>query len=367
MNLTEKQRLEKWNNEQAAIYIVNDVLLITYIVLGIFGNAIVLIVYKYKMKQNVDDRYFIPWLALLDLLACTFRSSFELSRKINPVNFRGTLLCKLCWIPVNITAFSSAILLLVITFHRYLKVCRPFGQQMTLTWKRVGLGLCIGSSLLPTMVLNVYNKELELFNTDLNVTGYICDIDITRVDPGFFIFVAFASVLVLITLSGLLFLNTLIGRTIYRQLHARKKMTSNFRGSVEQSSATENTHNLETFSGCQNGASISEQNPNREKTEILKENCFSHSFSYMFMMVAIAFCLSYIPQFILLFASVGKNNFWINKSKSELAMLAAIREMNVMNNIINPVIYGYYDKLFRQKTIMFLKCKCSFYRRVYPE
>ncbi|XP_063425681.1 cholecystokinin receptor type A-like [Mytilus trossulus] len=350
MNLSQEQKLQQWNEEQVQIYIGNDVLLIIYIFLGLIGNTLVIIVYKYKMKQNVDDRYFIPWLALLDLLACTFRCSFEFARKMKPFNFRGSMLCKLCWIPINITAFSSMILLFVIALHRYLKVCRPFGKQMHLNMKRVALGLTFGISVIPSIALTFYNDEVKIYNLELNVTGFVCEIDINGIDAGFVVFIVFATVFILIITSGLLLLNILIGRKIYKQIHFRMKMTRTDQSAVTK--AKDRTDQLPIVSSHLKEDTLKTI---EQRREMKKEN-ISHTFSYMFMMVAIAFFLSYIPQFIILFMSLGSGNFWIDKSKAELSLLAIIREMNVLNNIVNPVIYGYYDKTFREKCIHLLGC-----------
>ncbi|CAC5396147.1 CCKAR [Mytilus coruscus] len=355
MNLSQEQKLEQWNDAQVQIYIGNDVLLIVYILLGLIGNTLVMIVYKYKMKQNVDDRYFIPWLALLDLLACTFRCSFEFARKMNPVNFRGSMLCKLCWIPVNITAFSSMILLFVIALHRYLKVCRPFGKQMTLSGKRVALGLTLGISLIPSIALTVYNEEVKVYNSELNVTGFVCEIDINGIDAGFIVFIVFATVFIIVIMGGLLLLNILIGRQIYKQLHVRMRMTRVDQSAFNGATTSHVTDQLPPVSGHLNEDTSKATNLFQHQNAVKKEN-ISHTFSYMFMMVAIAFFLSYIPQFIILFMSLGSDNFWIDKSRAELSLLAIIREMNVLNNIVNPVIYGYYDKTFREKSIHLLRC-----------
>jgi uncharacterized membrane protein YsdA (DUF1294 family) len=82
-------------------YIINDVLLVCYLLVGLFGNISVILIFKFKLKTNKDDRYFIPWLALFDLLACSFRSSFELVRKIQPLRLYGTVPCKAVWMIIN--------------------------------------------------------------------------------------------------------------------------------------------------------------------------------------------------------------------------------------------------------------------------
>jgi flagellar biosynthesis protein FlhB len=56
-----------------------------------------------------------------------------------------------------------------------------------------------------------------------------------------------------------------------------------------------------------------------EKKRILS----SHRYSYMFMVIALAFMLSYLPQFILLFVGIGDTMFWVNRTKIELSLFSS--------------------------------------------
>jgi hypothetical protein len=44
------------------------VFLVLFIVIGVFGNGTVIFVYGFKMKTIKDGQYFIPRLAVVDLL-----------------------------------------------------------------------------------------------------------------------------------------------------------------------------------------------------------------------------------------------------------------------------------------------------------
>jgi hypothetical protein len=46
------------------------------LLLGVIGNSCVLFIYIFKMKQHREDRYFIPILALVDLMASMFASIY---------------------------------------------------------------------------------------------------------------------------------------------------------------------------------------------------------------------------------------------------------------------------------------------------
>lgn len=51
MNYSKEDRLKIWNLEEARKYILHDVFLVLYFILGLIGNLIVLIVYKTNRKQ----------------------------------------------------------------------------------------------------------------------------------------------------------------------------------------------------------------------------------------------------------------------------------------------------------------------------
>ena len=375
MNRSDYNNLLAWNSELLKHYIVNDVILGIYLLFGISGNALVVILYTFRMKKKKDDRYFIPFLAVVDLCACVFRSSLELAMNLNPVNFQGSALCKFVWFPTNVSAIASIFLLLVIALQRYLKVCRPFGSQMTLLGKRVALVACIVVSISVSTPLLVYNDEIKVINPETNVTGYVCDTDVkSHYGHGFLVYIIFASASSIALMVALTILNIGIGRTICKQLKAKndRKYNKNVvRFKVNSCvnttlintapdisdcvSETETgfhgfqatmgtTTSVETFNQMQSQGSIDSDHRKREKMS------FSHRYSFMFMAIGVAFVISYSPRLILLFITLNDPKFFGKISQTQLTILSFIREMNVVNNVVNPFIYGFFDHAFRKET-----------------
>jgi hypothetical protein len=52
--------LEEWNAEITQSLIPDIVILSLWFIIGVFGNLIVIVVYKFQMKEKTDERYFIP-------------------------------------------------------------------------------------------------------------------------------------------------------------------------------------------------------------------------------------------------------------------------------------------------------------------
>lgn len=380
--MTEHDKLSEWNYELLQHYIINDVILGIYLILGVTGNALVILVYVFRMKKKKDDRYFIPYLAVVDLLACVCRSCLELAMNLNPVRFRGRALCKIVWFPTNVTAIMSIFLLLAIALQRYLKVCRPFGTQMTQGWKRFSLVACIVFAISASVPLIFYNDEIKVNHPESNVTGYVCDTDVKNNNgKGFIAYITFASASSLLLMVALTVLNICIGKTIFKQLrakHKRKSITNNVSrhqvSNCVQStllvtdkdqnedpdisiSETETSFkirktsiNAQAVSSRDNVSSTESDSQSRCKMS------FSHRYSLMFMAIAVAFIISYSPRLILLFITLDDPKFFGKISQTQLTILSIVREMNVVNNVVNPFIYGFFDHAFRKETKKLL-CK----------
>lgn len=145
MMSNESNRVAEWNMELTMLLVPDDIILSLYILLGITGNTLVILVYRFRMRKQSEDRYFIPVLAFSDLSASVICASFGIALNLMQAEFTNTNLCKAWWFFAAFSTFMSILLLTIIAVHRYLKVCRPLGSQMSLFWKRfsIGLAFCI--------------------------------------------------------------------------------------------------------------------------------------------------------------------------------------------------------------------------------
>ncbi|XP_033735344.1 alpha-2Da adrenergic receptor-like [Pecten maximus] len=165
--------LEDLNTYLARLLIPNDVILAIYLLAGLFGNLLVIYVYSFKLKTKRDNRFFIPFLACFDVLACTIGDSFAMSLNILPIIYYGDTLCKTLWFLSEATSISSSLLLLVIGLQRFLKVCRPFEAQMTSMWKKIALIVTVVSACLVSSPTVLFYGEIHSY-TLANMTGIRC-------------------------------------------------------------------------------------------------------------------------------------------------------------------------------------------------
>ncbi len=120
------QKLDKWNSDLARGLTPKNVILLLFVVIGLLGNSTVILIYSFRMKGNKEERYFIPFLAIADLLASFVCALVGIGINMMQATFNNNYsLCKTFWFFAVFTASCSIFLLLIIALHRYLKVCRP--------------------------------------------------------------------------------------------------------------------------------------------------------------------------------------------------------------------------------------------------
>uniref|UniRef100_A0A8W8LA44 G-protein coupled receptors family 1 profile domain-containing protein n=1 Tax=Magallana gigas TaxID=29159 RepID=A0A8W8LA44_MAGGI len=167
-------KVKEWNHEIAQSLIPNNIILSLYMVAGVLGNSIVIFIYSFKMKGNKEERYFIPFLAMVDLWASLINASFAIAQNMMQASFDNDHLCKAWWFFSAFSTLTSALFLLIIAVHRYLKVCKPLGRQMTRTWKRFAMCMVLTIAFtLSVSLTNFYGSD-PFLNEELSIYGHRC-------------------------------------------------------------------------------------------------------------------------------------------------------------------------------------------------
>lgn len=409
INSTNKFTLSDWNHSLAIVLIPNDVILILYIILGFGGNMFVILVYGLRMKKKSDERYFIPVLAISDLSCSMICASFAIGLNMLQVKFTDTSICKAWWFFAAFTTYLSMLLLAIIAVHRYLKVCRPFGKQMSVVYKRVAIMLAICLALIlgaPTVMLY---GSVDFPNTEKTLVGRRCSKLKNVSKIGSLIYSSIAGLVMLVTITMLIGSYGRIGCTIYRHFQHMSKdgsekktseknahftVTSESRShdtketiSSDLSSSrtynnepptlekcSDNTENYNTkYSEQESSDAIQFENVDivdsknelgKSKTRIKKkltENEDSnrkvmYKFTLMFMVITIVFLACYIPKVFLLVMEAMNPKFWENFSDHQRAVVLFFYRGYIINNIVNPFIYAFMDLKFRKEAWSLLRC-----------
>ncbi|XP_052085850.1 alpha-2 adrenergic receptor-like [Mytilus californianus] len=382
--------LEELNNAKVKSMIPNTVLLFAFLLPSLVGNGLVLFVYKFKLKSKTDDRYFIPCLSLVDMIACSIGATYAISLNFNPFNFRNDLICKLIWTLHQSISLSSALLLLAIAVQRYIKVSRLMNSSMSVRSKRLTMtAIIIGSIVISVPCLVLYGEdEIQLKTENRTITGYNCGA-VPNVNRDFLF--GYSVTLLLICLSGICAMITLyclILRTIYKQESFRKRNTcrpnkhslnvsaqhssgntiqtdiSNSTkadvsvdktdsNSTKMTSTTKINQQEDTNGGSDTEGQIStvpsaiETRRESKYVRIVSLIMHKHRFSLMFLLITIIFCISYLPRIALMIIESTIANFWDNLTDTEYVIAISFYRGHLLNTVVNPFIYLVFDTDFR--------------------
>ncbi|CAC5408940.1 unnamed protein product [Mytilus coruscus] len=224
-NITESLE-QDWAKSVHKNIITNALVLSLYLVIGVAGNSLVLAVYKTQLKHASAERYFIPVLAMSDMLSTIFGSINNMAWDLMSDNFTNTALCKYFLFTVSNTAYMSILLLLCIAFQRYLLICRHHSLSLKHRRLMIGLSFVFANGLaLPFAFFYGIND----FYNDGKLLGTRCGrLQTNLYLPGAIYAVSFVSLMVL-TVMSLVFFYGRVACTIFEHFksHPSKKCSIN--------------------------------------------------------------------------------------------------------------------------------------------
>lgn len=389
---TSSWKIKQWNTEQFLILIPSFVLVVVVICIGIPGNIVTICVYLRKMRHTAS-RIFILALALCDLSNCLLTMPVEISIIVRYWSYDFPVICSIGHTLTYILNGVSALLLCGIAVDRFRKICRPL--KPVFTPKTVKF-ICTVAFLVGTVFYipgfflygtqTVYRK---LPSGDILV-GKICQICDKYKDSkvGMYIlgvwFLGTLSVMVV-----LIVLYSLIGRAVFRRLRLEEKR----RGSL--SSAPKPKPKLRRLAAddmsetsCSfNEDSIVRASPSKgQQTRVLKtlstpakdklastlkekfrksapgELLFRKSTNnmasrriragrttVMLFSVTIAYIVSFLPFVVIVILRVTIPTLYLTLSNAEKSAWHFFLRSYVINCAVNPILYGLFNKDFRQK------------------
>ena len=392
---------------------------------GAIGNGIVLFLYKFKMPQT-EERFFIPHLAVADLLSTVCLACLGLTLNYYYTDFPDETLCQMLHYFSWQTTSWSAFILLMISVSRYLKICRPTGKQMTRFWNKCAVYGCLLFTAINASPVLYFtgNRYQNVTCLNSNITVVICGLrdfdrtvnNIKNAYVFFEIFVFFGNA----GITTLLYIP--IGLQIYRRFKGRSNHINTLSEPEYSASAAtkcsisitdqtiptvqveKDAQELEAIDASQANLPIareqsqqveamttsgqefickyslsnrnSQENSNMVTSatkviEHLPAVCkkrkidskvesnirVRNNFTYMFMTIIIFYLLSYLPTFIIIIlATEDPFQYWYSMDVITLNFIMILRRSSIINHIVNPFIYGYFDRVFRERFIDVFSC-----------
>lgn len=360
----------------AGVVLPNTVLLALGMTVGAVGNVAVITLYVFRIQDKKGDRYFIPVLAFVDCLGCAANGAFYTMDNLFLFLFPSDALCRVLIFLLTFASGFSAHVLLVIALQRYLLICRPFGKQLTLHWRRVSLGIitvvCTGYASPLLGIGGVRHSNSTFLNRTFPSHECVLSVEKSTGTVLYFGLIALISVAnILVTVA----LYIPIIRAIYKTFSFRKRTLSHkLRDRRMSDSRSTQISHVEIQEATEHETSISanigKQTVSPKKTGKVpqkthagesKKDKVKASINLMFLIIILVYTLSYIPTLAILIATYTLTDFtYLELSTAGINLWLFCARFLLLNHVINPFIYGYFDIGFRAE---FMKVCCCFDKR----
>ena len=290
--------------------------------LGIVGNIIVIILYWCKIEDENGDRYFIPVLAVVDMLGSITMTIYNLMDNYFIFNYPSEHLCRWLTFSMMFNGLLSPTLLLVIAVQRYKKVCQPSERHVTLKWRRCSIFFSVIFSafiMMPCLFFSGTSTMTVNFQGQ-NVTGTLCKIidhDNARHYRSL-IFLHLGGIYTLLTAILIILV------VLYALIAVRIRKVFQVLGTEH-----EPLH-------------PSEKGPNRQ----LGNKGIQTGFNLMYALIVIMFIISFVPTAVTLILAYTSVRYF-ELSNSALVLWMILARFMIVNHFVNPVIYTCFDVKFR--------------------
>ncbi|KAL3858405.1 hypothetical protein ACJMK2_013142 [Sinanodonta woodiana] len=375
-------RLEDVNKQKILENIGGIIFVSLMMIVGFGGNSVAIFVYLRRYRPSTH-RTFIVTLAIVDLATCCVPMPFILVTLRYPIMFQNNGGCKLLQFLTYTMCIGSSMIILAIAGERYRKICVPHGKQLSERMSKYlcVLGIFLGILLSWPAAVMYGNRTFKtgvdgIVGTECNVNDDFADTKYPAYFNIFLIFVFFA------TLISLSVVYALIGKQIFRMkkiisltCHTNisetdsmtKTQTTEFSQKEETTKGgmfqniNDNVSNIaaksfeEIGQGKQSVASVSknyvfkEVNTNKKNTE--KKQSRTVAITRVLFIITVVFFCSYLPHLALRTAAFLNKNLLPNLSFAGMSAYQTFRWTFFINNMANPIIYGIYDRKFKQEVL----------------
>ena len=342
-----------WNDELVVKLIPVYAVLLLYLMLGVSGNSVVLFIYLRKFNSYSEGRYFIPVLAVTDMLSCVVSCCGHMSETMVTVIYKIDIACKLeRYLRMITTAFAMFTLVLIV-IDRYLKICRPFGWQMTKTWKRVFVGVVIIAGFVVSAPCFIFYGSAAKSLEDGTIIGWRC----SGVSGGYpdlalafnisLFSIAFAE-LVLMSVLYFLICKVIFKKSKFRQQHQMTVAENSEAPPISDTHFEENPSlDIASDSNSDKRKGTSTKHISFKKFKAANREATNSRITRVFLVITIAFGISFIPTIAMMVLESTNVNFWFTLSDQEYVGIMFLYTFYIFNNFINPFIYGFMDEKFR--------------------
>ncbi|XP_052762373.1 cholecystokinin receptor type A-like [Mya arenaria] len=314
---------------------------------------------------------FILWLGWIDLVVCTVVMPLLIISMLFPYMFLSEAACKTLHFLHVFFVVASAFIVITIAIERHRRICNPFSPEMSTRKIKI---MCAVASVLGCFValpeIFVYGGTIvETGVKNINGTEYFIDprMKDSSFPKAYFVLQLLLSVSCMVVM-GIFYFR--IGRTIMSHHNFIKENTYNAQGPLSRNDQKARTPLLDfhwtililrkTRMGSYSDASTPKsQRKNRGNNRLATPRSESISnrgpslrtkqVTLILFIITVVFVLSFIPHLIPMVAISFKSDFLMDMSPIGVAVYNIFLRSFVINNMANPIIYGFCDKKFRSE------------------
>lgn len=326
------------------------------ITIGIPGNILVLIVYLRKFSPSTH-KTFILGLAWVDLIGCSISMPFEIIEMNFQYNFYAEDICRFFRFFNATILIAAGIIIIVLSFDRYRRVCLPLGNQMTNLIAKLVCTLAIflsaGLSWPLLLFYGIKSVPLECYHpvADCNVK------DTYQHSKEIFVYNTTMVIFTLACIISLIIMYVFIGRKVmWHKRFLKQHVTSPVSSTTAQVEVQSNENETEaTFDLQQQNVGLTDNEetknyhgnsiePNNRRIVRGKSFRTDTKVTLITFLIALLFILSYLPYLIVMIVSKVTESDTIKPGP-----LNTIGTRSVyIHCIVNPVLFGFSDTAFRR-------------------
>ncbi|XP_076084507.1 uncharacterized protein LOC143055262 [Mytilus galloprovincialis] len=166
--------LDRVNDEMGAVLLPAILIVGVYMIVGIFGNPLVIYYYGCFVKP-FPSYNFIVTMAVFDLIVCCVSMPLEIVDMRFNYKFPDATACKIFRFGNYFCSMASSFILIAIAADRYRKVCQPFHTQITFKTAKIITGcLCLAAFFVASPSFIIYDIRTVNISATSGLVGYDC-------------------------------------------------------------------------------------------------------------------------------------------------------------------------------------------------
>ncbi|KAJ8322261.1 hypothetical protein KUTeg_000732 [Tegillarca granosa] len=376
-----------------------------YSILGILGNPFVVIFYGCKLKPTPSFT-FIVCLAVFDLIVCCISIPMEIVDMVEFYSFPNDFACKFLRFINYFASMTSGLFLLAIAADRFRKICKPLQKQVTNKMAKVIVAVVIITGLFlswPSLVF-YHVTEVNITVAD-GVIGHDCT---AMQDENYTMYVTiYHGLLFLVFIISTISLSVIYLLVVRQLMKTQKRFRehqetedhptltpsskhpiessdnkitndadledkySDMEGNRENKIQNKNGRNLENTTHSETtveseiNSSEAPYNSRKSKKKTFREEKEKHSKSYrqrkkeafnlhtrkytfISLAITIGFIVSFLPYLIIfLYITLTDLDVVAELSTAGLVLIEFGVRSWIINSVVNPFIYGFFNDKFR--------------------